>query len=191
PGLAGPWVCKAPWTAAGRDRCHGTGTPTAEQRTRLERLLARFGSLVAEPWCDRLVDVGVCATVAADGLISAQAAHGLLTDRRGGFLGIDLTPPALERAERDQLVILVGAAGAALAARGYVGPFTVDAFAYQEDATRRFQPLCEINARFSFGWIARAFAARTGITRLGFAAPPPGATILIQPADDHVTAWIA
>ncbi|MBA3396176.1 MAG: hypothetical protein H0T89_26335, partial [Deltaproteobacteria bacterium] len=168
-----------------------TGTPTAEQRTRLERLLARFGSLVAEPWCDRLVDVGVCATVAADGLISAQAAHGLLTDRRGGFLGIDLTPPALERAERDQLVILVGAAGAALAARGYVGPFTVDAFAYQEDATRRFQPLCEINARFSFGWIARAFAARTGITRLGFAAPPPGATILIQPADDHVTAWIA
>ena len=38
--VRGPWVCKAPWTTAGRDRCHGEGPPTTEQRTRLERLLA-------------------------------------------------------------------------------------------------------------------------------------------------------
>jgi hypothetical protein len=63
--LAGPWVCKAPWTSAGRDRCHGVGAPSREARTRIERLLARHGALVLEPWCDRLVDVGVCARGAA------------------------------------------------------------------------------------------------------------------------------
>ncbi|HLL25209.1 MAG TPA: hypothetical protein VK427_23905, partial [Kofleriaceae bacterium] len=76
--LAGPWVAKAPWTAAGRDRCHGEGAATAEQHTRLARLLETFGALVLEPWCERIVDVGVCATVAADGLVHAHPPHGLV-----------------------------------------------------------------------------------------------------------------
>lgn len=189
--LAGPWIAKAPWTAAGRDRCRGEGPPTAEQRTRLSRLIEAFGALVVEPWCDRLVDAGVCATVAPDGLVSAHPAHGLVTDPRGGFLGIDLAPPALLAGERDQLATMVAAAGALLAEHGYAGPFAVDAFAYRDpDGARRFQPLSEINARFSFGWIARAFQRRAGATRLGFGAPPPTASVLIAPGDDRVTAWI-
>jgi hypothetical protein len=190
--IAGPWVVKAPWTAAGRDRCHGEGAPTHEQRTRVGRLLAMAGALVLEPWCDRIVDAGVCATVTADGMVSAHPAHGLITDRRGGFLGIDLAPPALEPAERDLLATMVAAAGALLAEHGYAGPFAVDAFAYRDPSgARRFQPLSEINARFSFGWIARALAQRTSASRLGFAEPPAGATTLIAPADDRVTAWLA
>ncbi|MBA3462910.1 MAG: hypothetical protein H0T46_23340, partial [Deltaproteobacteria bacterium] len=51
--------------------------------------------------------------------------------------------------------------------------------------------VCEINARFSFGWIARALGRRHGTTRLGFAAAPPGARVLIAPAADGITAWIA
>jgi hypothetical protein len=188
--LAGRWVTKAPWTAAGRDRCHGDGAPTAEQRTRIGRLLETFGALVLEPWCERIVDVGVCATVAPDSLVVSHPAHGLLTDARGGFLGIDLAPPALEADERAQLGLMVAAAGAALCDHGYAGPFAIDAFAYRDrDGARRFQPLCEINARFSFGWIARALEQRTGATQLGFGEPPPGATILIAPGDDRVTAW--
>jgi hypothetical protein len=190
--LAGPWVTKAPWTAAGRDRCHGDGPPTTEQRTRIGRLLETFGSLVLEPWCDRIVDTGVCATVAPDGLVNAHPPHALLIDSRGGFLGIDLAPPALEPHERDQLATLVAAAGALLCDRGYAGPFAVDAFAYRDrDGARRFQPLCEINARFSFGWIARALQLRAGTTQLGFGDPPAGATTMIARGDDRVTAWIA
>jgi hypothetical protein len=190
--LAGPWVTKAPWTAAGRDRCHGEGAPTAEQQTRIGRLLETFGALVLEPWCERILDVGVCATVAADSLVVAHPPHGLVTDQRGGFLGIDLAPPPLEPEERAQLHLMVAAAGATLCDHGYVGPFAIDAFAYRDrDGARRFQPLCEINARFSFGWIARAIEQRTGATRLGFGEPPPGATILITPGDDRVVAWSA
>ena len=189
--VPGRWVTKAPWTAAGRDRCHGDGAPTLEQRTRIGRLLAVFGELVLEPWCERIVDAGVCATVDANALVTAHPPHGLLVDSRGSFLGIDLAPPALEAAERAQLATVVAAAGAELAANGYAGPFAVDAFAYRDaSGARRFHPLCEINARFSFGWIARALQRRFGTTRLGFGDAPPGATTLIAPADDRITAWI-
>ena len=188
---AGSWVCKAPWSAAGRDRCHGEGAPTPEQRTRLARLLARAGALVLEPWCDRLADAGVCARVAPGGRVTTEAPHGLVTDARGGFLGIDLAPPALEPHERAQLDALARAAGAALARLGYAGPFAIDAFAYRDGRARRFHPLCEINARYTFGWIARALAARLGARRLGFGPAPAGATALIAPAGDGVTAWIA
>ncbi|HEV7553959.1 MAG TPA: hypothetical protein VGO00_00825, partial [Kofleriaceae bacterium] len=40
-GVTGPWVCKALWTTAGRDRCHGDGPPTDEQRVYLARMLER------------------------------------------------------------------------------------------------------------------------------------------------------
>lgn len=189
--LPGAWVCKAPWTAAGRDRCHGSGPPTAEQRTRLARLLAKFGGLVLEPWCDRILDAGVCATVATDGMVTAHPAHGLVTDVRGTFAGIDLAPPALEPSERDQLATLVAAAGAALARLGYAGPFAIDAFAYRDGEARRFHPICEINARFTFGWIARALAGRVGATRLGLGPAPERARMLILPGNDGVTAWCA
>jgi len=190
---AGPWVAKAPWTSAGRDRAFGDGPLLAgEVRARAERLLARFGALVVEPWCDRIVDAGICARVDARGSVTSHPPHGLLVDRRGGFAGIDLAPPALLPEETAQLAAAVGAAGAQLAALGYAGPFALDAFAYAAAGARRFRPICEINARHTFGWVARALAERVGATRLGFSAPPPGATVLVAPtADDPTSAWCA
>ncbi len=191
--IVGPWIAKAPWTAAGRDRARGEGAPTAEQRAYLGKLVQRGGAVVVEPWCERLVDTGVCATVRADGRIDGEPPHTLLTDARGTFVGIDLAPPALEPSEHAALTAAVHGAGLALARLGYAGPFAIDAFAYRApDGTRRFHPLCEINARYTFGWIARALASRHGITRLGFTNPaPPGATVLITPAADGVIAWCA
>jgi hypothetical protein len=182
---AARWVCKAPWTTAGRDRCHGTGEATGETRAHVTRLLSRFGALVFEPWLDRVLDFGVCATV-RDGIVTSQAPHGLLVDARGGFIGIDLAPPELTSTERDRVGELVLAAGDALAGVGYAGPFAIDGFVYW-DGARRLRPLVEINARHTFGHVARALGGR----RLGFTPPPTGATILVAPADrDPTTAWI-
>jgi hypothetical protein len=186
--LVESWIVKLPWTAAGRDRCRGTGPPTPEQRTRIERLLAICGELVLEPWCDRILDVGVCATV--DG--TTHPPHRLLSDARGGFVGIELAPPELLPAELAQLDAAVSVARPVLAATGYRGPFAIDAFAYRlPNGERRFHPVCEINARYSFGWIARALHARLDTTRLGFGPAPDGARVVIAPGDDGVTAWIA
>jgi hypothetical protein len=190
--VTGAWVVKAAFTTAGRDRCRGEGPPSMEQRTRISRLLAMFGPLVFEPWMQRELDVGVCARVHPDGSVTAEAPHGLRTDARGGFLGIELAPPALESAERTRLTNLVEAAGRAMFERGYIGPYAIDAFAYRDSSgMRRFHPLCEINARYTFGWVARALGRRFGTTRLGFDQAPPDATVLIAPGDDGVTAWIA
>ena len=186
---AGPWVGKAPWTAAGRDRHRGAGgPPVGEARAHVTKLLARFGALVVEPWCDRIADAGQCATVEPGGAVTVEPAHGLLVDARGGFVGIDRTTTGLLADELAQLARVTHAVGEALAAIAYRGRFAIDAFAYRDPATgdRRFHPLCEINARHTFGWIAHAL----GVARLGFSPLPPGARVLIAPtADDPVTAW--
>lgn len=190
--VQGPWVCKAPWTTAGRDRCHGDGPPTEEQRTRLERLLAQFGALMFEPWCDRICDAGIVGFAFAEGSFVA-APHGLITDARGTFLGIDLATTGLLSGEADYLTQIAHAVTRALGDAAYTGPFSVDAFVYRgPDGERLLHPLCEINARFTFGHVAHALGTRLGITRLGFTATSPDhATVLIAPADDGVTAWVA
>jgi hypothetical protein len=192
--LSGPWVAKALWTAAGRDRCRGSGPPLAPARTHLARLIAACGAVVVEPWCDRILDVGLCAEVAANGGVTTREPHGLILDDRGTFRGIDLHgATGLEPHERTALLAAAHAAGAAIAGTGYTGRFALDAFAYRDAAgARRFHPVCEINARLTFGWVAHAFADRHGIRRLGLADPTPaGARTLIAPGRDHVTAWIA
>jgi hypothetical protein len=195
-GFAGaaprPWVCKARWTAAGRDRAHGAGGRVGgELRARLGRMLERFGPLVFEPWLDRVVDLGVCGEIAADGAVVVAEPHRVVTDPRGGFLGIELAP-AIDRAIAEPLRTTAHAAAALVAAQtGYRGPFAIDAFVYRDAGAHHLHPLCELNARYTFGWIARGLARRLGIRRLGFDAPPHGATLLIAPGDDRVTAWCA
>lgn len=184
------WIVKAPLTAAGRDRHRAVGPLVGEGRARVANLLARAGALVFEPYCERIADFGACATVDADGQVHALAPHGLAVDARGGFVGIARPAADLAPDEATTLAATVTRVGAALAARGYAGPFAIDAFAYRDPVThaRRFHPLCEINARYSFGWIARAL----GATQLGLAGPPPpGARVLIAPtAHDPTTAWL-
>lgn len=185
--IDGPWVAKGLWTSAGRDRCHGKGPLASDQRTRVAKLLERFGALVLEPWLPRSLDVGVCAWVGDDG-VRVEDPHGLVTDARGTFLGIDLAAPLFVGDERERLSGFVAVAGARLAALGYRGPIAVDAFIA---GTERMLCVCEINARYSFGWVARGMQKRFGTTRLGFGAAPAEARVLIAPADDGITAWIA
>lgn len=170
----GRWVCKAPWTAAGRDRAFGEGPPPADTRTYLGRMIDRFGGVCFEPWLERVADAGMCA---------GSPPHGIVTDARGSFRGISpdhgLTPD-----EARELASAGARASGVLAGAGYHGPFTVDAFAYRVGGERRFRPVCEINARLSFGVIARALGGT-----LGFGAAPPRARTLIALGDDGVTAW--
>ena len=179
--LRGRWVAKAPWTAAGRDRIRGEGAPRADQRTYAERLLARQGALVVEPWLDRRFDVAVCARLER-GRVIAELPHTLLCEARGAFAGIDLAPPALTPPQRAQLDRAVEASGNALAGLGYEGPFTVDAFVW---GAGELHAPCEINARYSFGHVARAL----GASRLGFGPPPTGARVLVD--SPLLTAWRA
>jgi hypothetical protein len=190
------WIAKAPITAAGRDRVRRRGGPIDEPtRARLARLLARCGALIVEPWLERICDAGQSATVSASGEVALAAPHGLLVDDTGGFAGIAIGDPPLLPDERARLVDAARACGAALAAAGYAGPFTVDAFAWRDAAgARRFHPLCEVNPRLTFGFVARAWSERAGAPltlRVGAGAPPAGAIALVLPAAaDPTSAWL-
>ena len=129
------WVVKARWTAAGRDRAHGRGAldpalgpRIAETRTYVSRLIDR-GGVVVEPWLDRVLDFGWCGHMGAQGPNVGLGPHTLLVDERGGFVGIDLTPPeALTAAHYQTLEHVVGELGPALHFAGYAGPYTLDGF---------------------------------------------------------------
>lgn len=183
------WVAKAPWSTAGRDRLLGRAALAADQRTRASRLLELFGALIVEPWCERVMDLGVCGTVDSADAIRIEAPHRLMTDRFGTFSAIELTAPELSADELSSLTRAAMAAGSAIAALGHRGAYAIDAFIYRDGDARRIHPLCEINARHTFGTVARAFGRR-GAGALYLADAPADARPLIAPVDG-VGAWIA
>jgi len=208
--IGGPWVAKARFAAAGRWRARGEAHPSALAIRQVARLLARHGALVLEPWFTRAGDFGVVALARA-GDPAVLAAHRLLVDAAGGFCGIQTVArfagieawDTLAVCERRRLVTVVGAVGRALAACGYLGPFGIDAWRFRHpDGSLGFHALGEINARMTFGLVARAMIDRLreplGLggdqrvtLRLGRGAIPAQAVALLAPAPEDATcAWL-
>jgi hypothetical protein len=189
----GAWVAKAIWTAAGRDRVRRVGDVLDDAtRTRVTRLLAVHGALVFEPWMTRVMDVGQGGRVGAEGEVVLVPPHRGLVDDGGVIRGIVVDDgAALEPGERERLAEVAMAAGHALAAAGYAGPFVVDAFVY-DDGRRRLHPMCELNARLTFGLVARAWAERRGARlALGLGGPmPDGGTPLVLDENQTPLAWV-
>ena len=182
----GPWVLKAPWSSAGRHRVFGTGPLEGELRVATERLLALTGELTYEPWCERICDVAVCGVAGGE----VREPHRILNGPRGNFLGIELRPNVLEVGEHDQLVTIAERVAQRLFDDGYRGPFGIDAFVYSAGGERRLHPLCEINARHTFGHVAHALGQRFGAKglRFGGIAVPRSARTLVDTRG--IMAWI-
>jgi hypothetical protein len=189
----GHWICKAPWTAAGRDRVRGRGKDRAAITAVAKLLRQCGGELVFEPWLPKLFDLGVLATV-HDGRVTQRAPHQLLCNAHGGFAGISLVPPPLTTPERDLLHRTVALTGSLLAQNGYCGPFTIDSFVHTAHGKRQMAPLCEINARLSFGWVALALTSRLGGDTMMVGSVndcPATATQVLSPgADDPFCVWL-
>lgn len=162
---AGAWVVKAPFSAAGRSRHVVHGEPTATDRSRIERLFAAHRKLLFEPWLDRTDDFGIAGAITADG-VRPIAFHRSFTANRGVFVGADLRAAFagihdLDAGERRRLEEVFDSVARALAGAGYRGPFGIDCWRYRQPSGEpAFHPLGEINARMTFGMVARALADR-------------------------------
>ena len=174
----GAWVAKAPWSAAGRHRVIRSGLDALGDGARLdaagsdpalrggiERLLERSGALVVEPWVERTADYGAAGLVLPDGGMESLGTHRLEVDRRGAFTGLVLEGPlsarSVDPAARAALESTLESVGRRLAGAGYVGPFGIDGFTWREPGgASHVHPLSEINARLTFGLVARALAVR-------------------------------
>lgn len=203
-GALGPWVLKPGWSAAGRGHMLSDGPADPVTRLSAVRLLRDQGWLLFEPWDTRVLDVGCCGLI-ADGVTTLLGSHRLLIDEGGRFRGVvttaDGVAPGLHDGESEVLQAATLAAGSALSAAGYSGPFGVDAYRTDEGS---FRPLVEVNARLSFGLITRLLAERVEAVdhrepvALRMARGPvpdvAGVVPLLQPDPDHVergtSAWL-
>jgi hypothetical protein len=196
-------VLKAPFSASGRLRVRRRGRALdADIAIRIERLLTRFGALCFEPWMDRLLDIGALGMIDDPDTWRILPPHRLETDHAGVFRGIALDPDPswLAPTDRQAVTRAATAAASALAQAGYRGPFGIDGFVYQRGGERALQPMCEINARLSFGFVAHALAQRLERDALrlcvGTAIPAPDQTTAIVPllrpgarTGDDIAAW--
>lgn len=155
------WIVKAPFSASGRERYlirKGPLLPDVKSRRTVEHLFERHGSLLFEPWLDRVADYGCSALLTASEL-RIVGIHRQQVDLKGQFVGIDLQADLPER-DRERFLEIVNGVAVALRREGYTGPFGVDAWTYRRaDGTTVFHPLGEINARMTFGLVAWAAAS--------------------------------
>ncbi|MEM6793260.1 MAG: hypothetical protein AAF725_04730, partial [Acidobacteriota bacterium] len=143
------WVLKAPLSAAGRHRFRGRGSGLERaDAARIERLLARSGALIFEPWHRRDLDAGVLFEVGPRGALGEPRAHLQEVDPRGAVTALTVGPRAEARLGEGLDLLLETALRVAqrLAARGYRGPAGIDAwrfFGAAQRGNRRWHPLGE------------------------------------------------
>lgn len=182
------FVVKQPFSAAGRSRLIGEGP---EDVPRAARLLNEQDRLIFEPWVTRIEDYSATGFVTEDGVEDLEV-HRLLSDDAGRFEGIRID----DRFETPETVAVAArTAGEALFSEGYRGPFSVDSFRYRDESGgEALCPLVEINARWTFGLLARRIAERLGLERMTLRTgrvPPDEAIVLLMPGDeDRTAAWI-
>jgi hypothetical protein len=194
--VTGPFVVRSPLAAAGRARAFGAGPEIdPDELNRVQRLFHAQDAVLFEPWVDRVEDLSVTGRVAKAGPEDVLA-HRLHVDEVGRFRGVTIDPAFDPPAE---LLLAARTAGEALRDHGYRGPFGIDGFRWRDaDGRLAVQPLCEINARLTFGHVARRFAERLGIARVelqvGHGEIPDGKGIvpLLTPGEEEGTAaWLA
>jgi len=157
----GPWVAKAPHGAAGRNRVLGRGRHLEDnQRRALAGLLKDHGRLVLQPWVKRTLDFGLWLEPDEEGGWR-RGVNEQVIDARGRFRGVVVSREGPDLDAGAFLHTLGGLVRDHLDEAGYEGPFGIDGFEYEGvTGSLLLMPLCEINARRTFGMVAQALVER-------------------------------
>lgn len=152
PHVDDKWVIKSPFGFAARERVLGRG-PRLEgaQATWAKRQFMKGGSLIFQPWLERVREYGVTFEIKPDGEIEIFGVSDLQTNGAGTGTGY-LLGRKIDAGRLIELEEIARIVGARLFQEGYVGPAGVDAVEH----TRGLHPLLEVNARYTMGFIALA-----------------------------------
>ncbi len=151
----GAWLLKRPLGYAGRGRRRIlAGGPTAAEQAWIDASLRTGDGLQVEPWVTRLLDCALHGWLDPQGRCTWGAPTVQDVDATGAWRGTrPATPGELAPDEAMRLHAEAERTAQALHAAGYFGPFGLDAFRWQDARGQvRFQPRCELNARYSMGW---------------------------------------
>jgi len=148
------WLARRPFGAAGRGRMRFPRAEPTEHEWRWIRASFELGPLWVEPWVEVEWEVSSCGWIAASGEIHLAPARPQAYDGHGAWAPDRLAhDPWITTDQRAALAAGARHAAHALVARGYRGPFGIDAFGYRSASGELLvNPLSEINARFTMAW---------------------------------------
>lgn len=154
-----PWVLKRGLSFAGRGHRRLLEPFGDEDRRWCENSFRQGWGIAVEPWVERSEDFAQHGWVSETGEVTLGRPMRQHCDAHGAWRGPVVGMPLdLSAEETRALESSAATAGKSLAAAGYFGPFGVDAFRYRRNDRVDFNPMCEINARYSMAW------ARSGLT---------------------------
>lgn len=160
------WLVRRTFGAAGRGRRRiRAGRPSDAEIAWIDASL-RFGPLVLEPWVETLREHTRSGFVRRDGTVAISRPCFQSVNAHGAWIATEHAPTAEVADEDDaRLEEACAAAGSALAAVGYFGPFGIDAYHHRAASGHGvvLNPLSEINARFTMDW-STAMSASHGST---------------------------
>ena len=162
-----PWLLKRPFGFAGRGRRRvSAGRLDPADLRWVEASLRTGEGLQVEPWAARVGDFALHGFVDPGGEVTLGAPSEQRCDESGAWAGsARCEAGALTADEQGALASSAREAADALHRAGYFGPFGIDAFRWRaEDGGLRWNPRCEINARYSMGWAVGMGSSRPDLT---------------------------
>jgi len=147
----GAWLARRAYGFAGRGRRVIGRAPNDLDRAFVVRA-AREGGVLVEPLVERVADFGLHGHLDERGLTRGEptTTH---VDAAGVWRKTErASSDDLSHGERTALQGELNRAARALLEAGHRGPFGIDAYRYRLGGEVRFNPRCEVNARYSMGW---------------------------------------
>jgi uncharacterized ferritin-like protein (DUF455 family) len=173
-------VFKAPFSASGRGMIRvRDAKPEIKDLNWIMNALNRHGTVIAEPWLEKLTDLSAHVDVSKDGSIKYIGATRFWTDVRGQYRGHligrmmdDLGSAVIQSWHHpggwhESLKSLALEVGQKAHGRGYYGPLGIDAFIYRVDHQLHLRPLLELNPRWSMGRMAMVLQQRLAAKQCG------------------------
>jgi hypothetical protein len=151
----GEWLVKRAFGFAGRARKLARAGDVSETLCAwVAPSFATGDGVQVEPYVTRESDFGLHGFVDERGGVTLGEVTTQRVDANGAWVSTErASRDALRDDERSALIDAATRSANALAKAGYFGPFGVDAFRWIDaDGSRRFNPRCEVNARYSMGW---------------------------------------
>jgi len=206
---------KAPFSTAGRERiiCNASDDFSPQSLSAIRRLLSHHGSLVIEPWLERVKDFSMHYDMTEQGLVR-RGLSVIENSRRGQFRRATVTNRFTDCLEKDlrralfagsspkghlvdfQEAVLEPHLSNLLKEHRFTGPIGVDSFFYRDDeGSLRWKPVVEMNPRFTMGRVAVELARfsrsrKTVSLTIAPVGEGPAGGICLTPVT-QVTKWAA
>jgi hypothetical protein len=148
------WLLKRPFGFSGRGRKRVRGPLRDGDLRWAEASMHEYGrGLQVEPFVEIEEEFVLHSWLGRDGSCLTGNPARLVCDQDGAWLTTERASDLAPEEERE-LRAAHDRSAEALGRAGYFGPFATDAFRWRDGRASRFQPLSEINARYTMGWFA-------------------------------------